>query len=477
MTALSTLRLVAVVGLVSTLCAAAAGCRSDTGEAPSETTDATAPTTDATPVTTTTRVTTPSATDGPTATAPTSTTTRAPAPSTTTTTLPWSLPQELARQVEELMGVTETLRGRTFARRPSFEAVTPEELAERTPDPSRESRRESVRWQSAFFELLGMPADADLGAVLAALAAPVPEPFYDFARARVVIPTGGAPLDEYQKWVLVGELVHALAHQRNPLVVGNLSAVGQDPDRLAARIALLEGEALLVQSLYLDSLPPERRAQAAGQVGERYRSVLDEAPSMLRELARFPSRAGSFLAAELYRLGGMAALDQALDRPPNTTEQVLHIDRYRRLEPGIEVDPPAVEVEGYTVVEQGTWGERRWKAMLDRHSGTVAAARAADGWGGDHYQILWEPDTGGLVFVIRYAADSFADESEMNAAIRNLITSGMQIGSSRVFDTVTEWVEGADYAMLAWDVDVITFLIASDPEVGRLVVRQIGVGT
>ena len=79
--------------------------------------------------------------------------------------------------------------------------------------------------------------------------------------------------------------------------------------------------------------------------------------------------------------------------------------------------------------------------------------------------------------MIRYAADSFADESEMNAAIRNLITSGMQIGSSRVFDTVTEWVEGADYAMLAWDVDLITLLIASDPEVGRLVVRQIGVGT
>ena len=377
-----------------------------------------------------------------------------------------------------MIAVTESLRGRVFLRRPNVETITPEELAERFADVSREPRRKAIRRQKAFLELLGMaPPGTDLEAVLAALEAPIPEPFYDFARAKIVIPTGGEPLDEYQSWVLVGELTHALTHQHNPLVVGNLSGVGRDPDRVAARIALLEGEAILVQSLYLDSLPPERRAAVAGQAGDRYGSAIDEAPSIIRETARFPSRAGSFLAAELYRLGGMTALDQALDRPPDTTEQVLHIERYRRLEPALEVDPFTVAAEGYVLVEQGTWGERRWRALLGHHSDTVIAARAAEGWGGDHYQILWEPVTDGLVFVVRYAADSFADESEMNAAIRDLVTSGVEVGSSRVVDTVTEWVEGADYAVLAWDVDLITLLVASDPEVGRRIASQIGVGT
>ena len=318
---------------------------------------------------------------------------------------------------------------------------------------------------------------ADLDAAIADLAAPISEPFYDFERARIVIPTGGEPLDEFQRWVLVGELVHALANQHNPALVDTLSGSGEDPDRVAARLALLKGEAVLVQSLYLDSLSPETRAGVASQAAERSGTTLDDAPSMLRMLARFPSRAGSFLAVELYRLGGMAAIDQALLAPPDTTEQVLHTERYRRLEPAIKIDSLDVVADGYLLVEHGTWGERRWRALLDDHSGAVTAARAAEGWGGDHYQILWEPGTQGLVLLVRYAADSFADLSEMNSAIRNLITSGIEAGTSSVVGTVSEWAEGVDYVMLDWDVDVITFVVASDPVVGREIVSQIGVGT
>ena len=49
----------------------------------------------------------------------------------------------------------------------------------------------------------------------------------------------------------------------------------------------------------------------------------------------------------------------------------------------------------------------------------------------------------------------------------------MAVGSSRVVGTVTEW-EGDDYAMLSWDVDLITFLAASDPEVGRRIAAPAG---
>ena len=397
--------------------------------------------------------------------------------STTTTSLPWSLPAELAAQVAELMDMTEGLRGRAFYRRPVFETLTADEAAERHPSGLGVPEREDLLHQMALLELLGMAraGTVSVEAVMAAFEFPRPEPVYDFRRAVVVIPGGGEPLDEYQQWVLVGELVHALTHQHEPLLVGSVSGVGEDRDRTAARIALLEGEAVLVQSLYLDSLPPERRAEVARQAGERSRPVLDEVPSMLVELARFPYRAGSFLATELYRLGGMAALDQALGNPPDTTEHVLHLDRYRRQEPAVEVKPLGVSAEGYELVEEGTWGERRWRTLLEHHSGPVNAARAAEGWGGDHYQILWEPLTEGLVLAARYAADSFGDESEMNAALRELVTSGMEVGSSRVVDTVTEWIGGAGYALVAWDVGQITVVLASDPEVGRSVASQLGV--
>ena len=126
------------------------------------------------------------------------------------------------------------------------------------------------------------------------------------------------------------------------------------------------------------------------------------------------------------------------------------------------------------MVAEGTWGELRWRGLLAHHSDPVSAARAAEGWGGDRYQLLWAPASGKLAFAVRLAADSFVDESEVNAAVRDLIRSGMDVGASRVVDTATEW-EGADYAMISWDVGVITWVVASDTEVGRQISAQLGV--
>ena len=464
-----------IVVLASVFCVTAVGCRSDTATPRSATsvvtTTVSTPTTEATGAISFTTTTRPAATD------PATTSTRQVTTTTTTTTMvPWPLPDEQAAQVEELLGITEVLRRRSFSVRPDVETLTSEELAERFPDPSAETDQEAVRYQRAFLELLGMATgDTDLEAILAGLNAPRDEPFYDRALGRIIIPTSEGPLDEYESWVLVGALVRALTHQHDPLLMSNRSGGGEDPDRAAARLALIEGEAILIQSLYLASLPPERRQAVADRAGESLESVIDGAPAMLREVARFPAWAGSFLAVELYKLGGMGALDQALARPPDTTEQVLHIDRYREREPAAEVNPFIVEADGYVLMEQGAWGERRWLALLGHYGGAVMAAQAAEGWGGDYYQILWEPDEAEVVFVVRVTGDSFADESEFNAAIRHLIMSGMEVGAPRVVDTVTEWGEGADYAVLAWNVDAMTLLLASDPEVGRRVVSQLGV--
>ena len=342
-----------------------------------------------------------------------------------------------------------------------------------------------VDYLSAFFELLGMAsADTDLASFYARLENAPPGPFYDPVERAVLIPEQLLPLDDYQSLVLVGELTKALSHQHHPsLVEALVAAEGSDVDRSAAHRALLEGEAILVQTLYIESLPPERRALLADQArratevadtGDGSVPSPDEVPRLMLETTRFPTRAGASLVIDLYRQGGFTALDQALDHPPETTEQVLHPDRYRALEPAVELEPFGLVVSGYEVVEEGTWGELRWRGLLAHHSDPVSAARAAEGWGGDRYQLLWAPGSGKVAFAVRLAADSFVDESEVNAAVRDLIRSGMDVGGSRVVDTATEW-EGADYAMISWDVGVITWVVASDPEVGRQIAAQLGV--
>lgn len=392
---------------------------------------------------------------------------------------PWPLSEAQTLQVEGLIERVESLRGRAFLRRPEIEAVSADEMAGRFPGPSDGPDQEKVRYWRALLELLGaadagVETDSGLTAAAAGLDASAPDSYYDYRRARVVIAVGGEPLDEYRRWVLAGVLAKALSHQHHPR--SGAEEEGEDPDRSAARTALLEGEAALVRSLYLDSLPPEQREAAAAGAAARPGPELAGASAALLYLARFPVWAGAALAVDLYRLGGAAALDQALERPPATTEQVMHTERYRSLEPAAAVEPPDAAVDGYLLVEEGTWGERRWRALFSPHEGGVAASRAADGWGGDRYRILWDPLGGEVLFAVRYKADSFSDASEMNTAIRGLIMSGMEVGPSIVDETMTEWVGGDDYAMLIWDVDSLTFLAASDHSAGRRLAFRLGMG-
>ena len=466
-------RTIAIAGASMALLAGLAGCSGEQPAPPIEP-DSTSSTATLPPATTTSTI------------PPTSSTTTTTVPTTTTTLAPWEIPASQVAHVEGLVATVEALRGRSFEERPWVETITAEEYPVRHLAASGAGfGTGGMDHLSAFFELLGMVSPGtDLAAFYARHENEPPTPFYDPVEKEVLIPEQLLPLDDYQGLVLVGELTKALSHQHHPSLVEALIAVdGSKLDRSAAHRALLEGEAILVQTLYVESLSQERRALIADQArraaevedsGEGSGSSPEEVPRFMVETTRFPTRAGASLVIDLYRQGGFTALDQALDRPPETTEQVLHPDRYLTLEPAVELDPFGLVVSGYEVVDEGTWGELRWRGLLAHHGDPVSAARAAEGWGGDRYQLLWAPASGKLAFAVRLAADSFVDESEVNAAVRDLIRTGMDVGASRVVGTATEW-EGADYAMISWDVGVITWVVASDTEVGRQIAAQLGV--
>lgn len=387
----------------------------------------------------------------------------------------WFLPSGKASELLELMAAIESLRSREFLARPPVETISANEPGSSSAPLWGGNSPVYLGRQLKLLELLQMSSGgADMNTISNILNVPASEPFYDFERGTILLPSGAEPLDEYQKWVLVGELVHALTAQHDPEVIEGLRMSGGNHDESAARSALLEGEAALVQSLYLDSLSPERRSEVVRLAAERPPFPLDTFPPALRELLLFPYREGSLLVVDLFRLGGFEALNQALDHPPASTEQVLHADSYRRLEQGSVIEPFNVSPEGYMLMEYGTWGESRWRILFNHYSGPADAFRAAEGWGGDHFQIHQHSFTGDLVFVVRYVGDTFADEAEMNSAIRTMLSSG--IGKpSEVIETVTEWVGGTAYALLAWDVDAITVVIASDTAAGRMVAAQLGI--
>lgn len=403
--------------------------------------------------------------------------------------------------MNELTARVEQLRGRKF---PSIPLVVTQPAAEAPPTVPEDYER-------AFLDLFNLlPPETDLESFYRSFqTGRTPElPFYQAERGRVVIPLTPAPppaagegeeppegeeeetaspsgaqpegeggdldgLDEYQQWALAGALTRMLAHLHYPETVEEHSALAEDgdPDRAAAVGALLAGEAALVQTLYADALPEERRAALAEQAAADARPGFAQGPPFLAEQARFATAAGSALALHLYRQEGTTGLDRALAAPPVSTEQVLHPDLYNRMEPPVPPEPFAVALEGYETAEEGTWGERGWRALLGGGGRFAQAADAARGWGGDRFQLLWNPEGGRLVWAVRYRGDSFGDASRMAAALVDLV-GGLPVGISTLSGTTLEWPGGDVYALLGRQGETLTLVVADDAEAGRRAAAQ-----
>ena len=354
-----------------------------------------------------------------------------------------------------------------------IEVVTPEEVsALRKEGLEEDLDADELMSEGALYELFAiLPPDTDLYAFYIDFYSSGTLAYYDLEERRLVVPLAGDSLNAYEKWILVHELTHALMDQHYPEVGDVYEASSDDGnfDEVGALLGLLEGEAVLIQSLYLESLGSDERADVVRLANERSDSSFGSAPFFFREITRFPYTAGSLLAVDLYRRGGVEALNQAFARPPTSTEQVLHPERYRLLETATEISSVAVELDGYEITEEGAWGERGWRVLLDHHLSAATSAEAADGWGGDHYQILWDEEQEEVAFVVTYVGDSFGDASELAGALGLFVETAMQVGPGEVTDTSIEW-RGESYAYLARDGDRLVFVAASDPDAGAALV-------
>ena len=419
-----------------------------------------------------------------TSTSTSSSTTTITTPSTTTSStlapLP-PLPAELAAQVDELIAVTEELRGLSFLSEPMIEVLPPSEVSERRRlELEEDLDAEELLAEAAFYELFGILAPGtDLYDFYADFYSAGTLAYYDLETQRLVVPLAAERLNEYEKWILVHELTHALMDQHHPEVADAYELADEDSDfdQIGALLGLLEGEAVLIQTLYFDGLESSARSEVIEIAGRRSNPSFAAAPDFFRDLLRFPYTSGSLLATDLYRRGGVQALDQAFARPPSTTEQVIHPERYVELEQALVVDLGEFEavgaLSGYEVSEEGTWGERGWRLLLDHHLGASASAEAADGWGGDRYRILWSPDTGGVIFAARFTADTFGDASEIAGALGRMVEAGVEVDDSTVVGTTIEW-QGQSFAYLTRQGESLTFVVASDPTAGAAYVAELG---
>lgn len=214
--------------------------------------------------------------------------------------------------------------------------------------------------------------------------------FYDQRTKQLVVVTDRAQMGVRDRVTYAHEYTHSLQDQHYNLTALFERAQGNADYDIALR-ALVEGDATLTMGLYArDHLSA---MDIASYQLEQFQSIdlsgLTFGSGPLVESATyFPYREGASFVATLYERGGWPAVDQAFARPPRSSEQVLHPERYIAGDAPLAVRLPALAPAGWQVQAEDTLGELYLRIYLERALSFEQAAAACDGWGGDRYQVL-----------------------------------------------------------------------------------------
>jgi hypothetical protein len=207
---------------------------------------------------------------------------------------------------------------------------------------------------------------------------------------------------------VINELVRALVDQNFGL--RRLTGLRtRDRDRAIAAKAMVDGTAALASGLHASpasGTPLERFLHLGGSAGLG------------------PGRA---LAAELRYLGGRAALNSALHTFPQTTEQLLHVDKFLERERALPVGLPSL-IGAVRLSFSETFGELDVRELL-RAFGISNASATAAGWGGGRIALYLNPDGEAIAaLVLRW--DTAADAAEWRDAVPRYVTAAFPDASA-----------------------------------------------
>ncbi len=376
------------------------------------------------------------------------------------------LSPELRAEVLELVDLTQELRELRFLEPPVITVVSNEELAQRVRK-SIEEEVEDLDADEALYVLLGLiPADGDLLALYTELYGEQVAGFYDGDEGELVIPSE-ASLTPLQRATLIHELTHALTDQHFDMSENYEALVDEERfDEAAAYLSVIEGDATLTEILYIQDLPVTEQQALISESLEADSTAFDAAPRFIRDSLIFPYQQGFAFTQRLFELGGFFEIEKAYSKPPLSTEQIIEPRDFGRDLP-VDVAAPVQTLDGYELVYDSVWGELGFDTMFDQVLGDDASRTASDGWGGDRYSYFFDGSESAMV--LNYRGDSELDAEEMEAALIAYIQTAMAVGDQSQLAGFTTF-SGDDFAAVSRDGIAVTFVAASDPAAGTVLI-------
>ena len=255
---------------------------------------------------------------------------------------------------------------------------------------------------------------------------------------------------EQQKPVMAHELQHALQDQHFNLGRFEKWPNG-DGDREMAIHALIEGDATALMYNYqlkpmggdVTKLPSliSFADQTLEQAKREKQDVYVSAPMALRESLVFSYIYGAAFVQELLKKRGWAGVSQAFTDLPQSTEQVLHIEKYLANELPIKVTLPNIAKQlgdGWRRLDADINGEFGYTLILAEFIGKKDARQAAAGWGGDQSVLYENSKTGQLMLTHLSHWDTEKDATEFFRAYTQRTTKRYPMAKARVAKSETE---------------------------------------
>ena len=385
----------------------------------------------------------------------------------------------LAGARERVMRRAAEARGLEWRVEPALTELTGWEYGTRAREMTAALGGEELRSLSRLAVAGGLlPDGTDLATLAAGFTASASSAIYSPLDRRVLLLAEGGkrkkPVDES---LLAHELTHALQDQHFELL-RLLDARPYDFDRAEAAFAVVEGDAMNVQRRIErgEAWPRLTTEDVARLEGGRFRAAGHELgalfPPLLTETFLFRYRDGARLVETVRRKSGARGVDELFRRPPASSEQVLHPEKYFAGEGPREVraDEARFAVAGWGASASTPLGEIGARGLLLKALSRREAERAAAGWGGDRAYLFERADRSAL-FLWQTAWDSAEDAREFSRAYNALQRARGAAGDASAAtpatpdDSPRTWREGELLTLVHVEGDRVTVLRGREPDV------------
>jgi hypothetical protein len=266
------------------------------------------------------------------------------------------------------------------------------------------------------------------------------------------------------RFTVAHEYTHALQDQHF-----DFARLGVDAsfptDRVLALHALIEGDASLLSAQWMQQHITLGDLLDIGQLllSSLQPVVPAGTPPLVERSLLFPYLDGMSFVSALYQVGGWAAVDRVYARPPTSTSEILHPDRYQAGWTPTVVAAPALGKalgSGWTRVYLDTMGELTFQVWLAQVLDATAARQLSAGWQGDQV-VSWSGPSGGWVIAWRSTWATVSDAFSVASAASRVLASVQGPGGSGAH---LEVVSGR----------TVTLLLASDAGTLDRISRAVG---